>query len=109
MPSLEPIKKKDLAIMLMKYALENSDGFDLDEYFMPIRSKPMMSELSLLNGVSKQMIKKMLNDMIECDWIENYEDTDYLLITAQGRKSLIKMQENVKAEKHSRELRKQKR
>ena len=109
MPSIEPLKKKELAVMLMTYALENSDGFDIDEYFMPIRNKPMLSELSLLNGISKTMFIKMLNDMIECEWIENDSDKDCLLITAQGRRALIKLQENVEGEKHSRHLRNQKR
>lgn len=109
MPSIEPLKKKELTVMLLKYALENSDGFDVDEYFMPICNKPMLSELSLLNGVSKNLFYKMLNDMIVCGWIENESGKNYILITAQGRKSLIKLQENVDGEKHSRHLRNQKR
>jgi len=103
MPSIEPLLKQELTVRLLDYALQNKN--DIDTNTLPVPDVQLLNELSLLNGISKATLRGMLNDMLDCYWLERDAGHQCIITTSKGLIAKTKITENIKAKKRTKELR----
>ena len=103
MPSIDPLLKQELTVRLLQYAHDNKT--DIDAGSLPVPDKQLLNELSLLNGISKNTLLGLLNDMLECYWLERDAEHNSIVTTSKGLIAQNKMKENIADKKRTKELR----
>lgn len=106
MPSIDPLIKQELTVRLLEYAHANKS--DIDAGQLPVPDQQLLNELSLLNGISKATLRGMLNDMLDCYWLERDADHQCIITTSNGLTAKTKINENIDAKKRTKELRRPK-
>ena len=106
MPSVDPLTKQELTVRLLEYAHQNKN--DIDDGQLPVPDQQLLNELSLLNGISKATLRGMLNDMLDCYWLERDAQRQCIITTSNGLMAKSKISENIKAKKRTKELRRPK-